>query len=50
MPKPDDIVLFNTTANEELPYTDRMGYLITWFDTYIMRAGGTVNFCLFPPV
>jgi hypothetical protein len=41
--KPDTIVCQDLTANEEVPYTQRMGFLITWFDKYVLRNGTEVG-------
>lgn len=39
---PDDVKCIDTTAEEELPKTS-MGYLITFFDRYILKVGDKVH-------
>lgn len=38
---PDDVKCIDTTVEEELPKTS-MGYLITFFDRYILKVGDKV--------
>ncbi|EIE24946.1 hypothetical protein COCSUDRAFT_62351 [Coccomyxa subellipsoidea C-169] len=35
---PDDVKCIDTTSEEELPKTS-MGYLITWFNRYVLKVG-----------
>lgn len=39
---PDDVKCIDTTTEEELTKTS-MGYLITFFDRYILKVGDTVS-------
>lgn len=39
---PDDVKCIDTTTGDELPKTS-MGYLITWFDRYVLKLGDVVR-------
>ena len=39
---PDDVRCIDTTTEDELPKTS-MGYLITWFDRYVLKVGDVVR-------
>lgn len=39
---PDDVKCVDTTRDEELPKTS-MGFLITWYDRYILMVGDEVR-------